>query len=399
MFQLLKNPSFDFMKLGKPLLGVSVILMLVCAGVLFTRGLNLGIEFTGGTELQLKYRDAPDVGQIRSALAGAGLTSQSVTTIGEPDEHEVYVRLGDTESVEDGDVTSLVVRTLRGDSESDGTDLNVDDEATIRLLLEGGPDPASAEALAATISETRKEVAIFHDVSDLAGLPGMTSELSSYLESNAEFGPIAVRSQSYIGPAIGAELVQKTKVAISMSLLFMLLYIAVRFHWQWGIAAVFALLHDTLITLGLFSVFQKEMSLPVVAAFLTLVGYSVNDTVVVFDRIRENVANRPAEGLPATVNRSINHTLSRTVITSGLTLIVCLGLYFFGGGALNAFAFVLCVGVAVGTYSSVYIASPFLVLWKEFFDKKGGAGAAEAPASPAPGRTARKVPRSSSSGA
>jgi preprotein translocase subunit SecF len=151
---------------------------------------------------------------------------------------------------------------------------------------------------------------------------------------------------------------------------------------------VLALAHDTLITLGLFSLFTKEMSLPVVAAFLTLVGYSVNDTVVVFDRIRENVRNRSAPTFEGTINLSINQTLGRTIITSGLTWVVVFGLYLFGGPALNSFAFVLSVGVIVGTYSSIYIASPILLLWGGVADRQ--AGAAEAKVSSV-ARRAKKV--------
>jgi preprotein translocase subunit SecF len=149
---------------------------------------------------------------------------------------------------------------------------------------------------------------------------------------------------------------------------------------------VVALSHDTLITLGLFSLFGKEMSLAVVAAFLTLVGYSVNDTVVIFDRIRENVRNRISGDFETTINRSINQTLGRTIITSGLTWIVVFGLYLYGGPALNSFAFVLSVGVIVGTYSSIYVASPLLILWKRFA-REG----ASAPASAVAARRVKKV--------
>jgi len=195
-----------------------------------------------------------------------------------------------------------------------------------------------------------------------------------------ELGPLSLRKRSYVGPAVGEQLVQKTLYAIVGSLVGMLLYIWIRFQLQWGFAAVVALAHDTLITLGLFSIFNQEMSLPVVAAFLTLVGYSVNDTVVVFDRIRENLRTRGSESIEVTVNQSINQTLSRTIITSGLTWVVVLALLVFGGAALKPFAFVLSVGVVVGTYSSIYVASPFLVIWTEFLAKRRRATATKVPA-------------------
>jgi preprotein translocase subunit SecF len=395
VLQLLKQPNFDYMKRGKLLMGISALLVLASVVTLFTRGLNLGIEFTGGTELQLKYVATPDVGEIRSALNEAGLTSQVVTTIGDPSQNEIYIRLGASDAAGDQDLTSLVARTLRGTAAVDGlVDLNVADEATIERLLAVVPDvaPADAAAAAAVISDARKDVAIFASVDDISGLPGLTPAMLDHIRTSAEFGPLAVRSQSYVGPAIGEELMDKARLAITLSLLMMLIYIWIRFQLQWGFAAVLALTHDTLITLGLFSLFQKEMSLPVVAAFLTLVGYSVNDTVVVFDRIRENLHTRAGSSLAETVNLSINQTLSRTVITSVLTWVVVFGLYVYGGAALNPFAFVLCVGVVVGTYSSIYIASPFLVLWKEFLDRR------DATAKPAAkiSRQTRKVPTGSS---
>jgi len=203
----------------------------------------------------------------------------------------------------------------------------------------------------------------------------MTPEAMEYLREQMFIGKFALRSQSFIGPTIGAELLKKAMLAILGSLVGVLFYIAIRFQVQWGIAALAALFHDTVITLGLFSLFNQQMSLPVVAAFLTLIGYSVNDTVVVFDRIRENLRLRGNQKLIDVVNKSLNQTLSRTVITSGSTWFVVVGLWILGGEALRPFAFVLTIGVIVGTYSSICIASPVLVLWKEaVLRKKGGGG-------------------------
>jgi preprotein translocase subunit SecF len=391
VFQILKNPQFDFMKRGRLLLSASSVLVLVAIGVLFVKGLNLGIEFTGGTELQIKYAENPQVGRIRSALEGAGLAAQ-VTTIGAPEEHEIYIRLARSDGADTtADLTGVVTELLRaGSGQAGRIDLNVADQATLRGELTRIPGLPSSQAaeLAAAISARRKEMDIFRTIDDLAELPGMTPEVLAALGERTYAGPLAVRSQSYIGPAVGEELMNKAKLAITLSLIMMLVYIWIRFQLQWGFAAVLALAHDTLITLGLFSLFTKEMSLPVVAAFLTLVGYSVNDTVVVFDRIRENVRNRSAPTFEGTINLSINQTLGRTIITSGLTWVVVFGLYLFGGPALNSFAFVLSVGVIVGTYSSIYIASPILLLWGGVADRQ--AGAAEAKVSSV-ARRAKKV--------
>src|SRR5579864_2593069 len=169
----------------------------------------------------------------------------------------------------------------------------------------------------------------------------------------------------------------------------MLVYIAFRFEWIYGVAAVVAVFHDTLITIGLFSLFNKPMSLTVVAALLTLVGYSMNDTIVVFDRIRENLKLIRRESLQTLINISVNQTLSRTVLTSGLTLLTALALWLFGGEVLNGFSFALVCGIIVGTYSSVFIASPILVFWQNLADTRrkgsGGTKTAVSGAKPGPG--------------
>jgi preprotein translocase subunit SecF len=394
VFRLLKDPKFDFMAQRRVFLSLSLVVVLVSIALIAVKGLNPGIEFTGGTELQLRFVEEPDVGAIRSALGDAGMAGVSVTTIGDPSEHEVYIRLGSKGDGEDEeDPTSAVFRALRGGEEQRGAsgkvDLNIADQSTLMRAIEGAPGLTGdrAEALAAQILELRKDEAIFHTLGDLSDVDGMTAEVLSHLEQSTYIGSLALRSQSYIGPAIGRELMNKALFAIIGSMLGMLVYIWIRFQLQWGFAAVVALGHDSLITLGLFSLFGQEMTLPVVAAFLTLVGYSVNDTVVVFDRIRENLRLRRGAGLENVVNLSINQTLSRTIITSGLTWIVVFSLYVFGGAALRPFSFVLSVGVVVGTYSSIYVASPFLVLWSQYVSKRKASNAAKS----ASERRAKKV--------
>jgi preprotein translocase subunit SecF len=245
---------------------------------------------------------------------------------------------------------------------------------------------ADADAFAEALRERRRDRAMLTGPADLEGIPGLTPEIRSFLDGSTYFGSFALRGQSYIGPAVGNELLSKAMWAILGSLGGVLVYIAFRFQIRWGVAAIVALVHDSVITLGLFSVFGQEMSLPVVASFLTLIGYSVNDTVVVFDRIRENLRAKAGQRMTDIVNVSINQTLSRTVITSGLTWIVVLGLWLFGGEALKAFSFVLVIGVLVGTYSSIAVASPVLVLWRKASLKRKGVDD-----DAADGRVARKV--------
>jgi len=184
-------------------------------------------------------------------------------------------------------------------------------------------------------------------------------------ESNFE-----IRRVEMVGPKVGKDLRRKGLLSILYAVIFMLIYITWRFELRFGIGAIIALIHDVLVTLGAFSVTNREISLPIVAAFLTIVGYSINDTIVIYDRIRENRRKKPRNPLPQTINQSINETLSRTILTSGTTLIVILALFIFGGGVIHDFAFALLIGVVVGTYSSIYIASPVLIFWEDIFPKK-----------------------------
>jgi preprotein translocase subunit SecF len=181
-----------------------------------------------------------------------------------------------------------------------------------------------------------------------------------------------VRRVEMVGPKVGKDLRRKGMLSILYAVIFMLIYITWRFELRFGVGAIIALVHDVLITAGVFSLTNREITLPIVAAFLTIVGYSINDTIVVYDRIRENGRKKPNDPLPPVINQSINETLSRTILTSGTTLLVVLALFIFGGGVIHDFAFALLIGVMVGTYSSIYIASPVLIFWDEPFPKKKG---------------------------
>jgi len=193
-----------------------------------------------------------------------------------------------------------------------------------------------------------------------------------------EFGPDPdrIKSSEFVGPSVGTELRSKAVQATLLSLAGILVYIAFRFEWVYGAAAVFAVFHDTLVTLGIFSLFNKEINLTVIAALLTLVGYSVNDTIVVFDRVRENLKNRRRDSLESILNDSINQTLSRTILTSGLTFLTVLALFLFGGEIINNFAFAMVIGIIVGTYSSIAVASPLVLIYSKIWGKVAPAAAA-----------------------
>ena len=236
---------------------------------------------------------------------------------------------------------------------------------------------------------------LLSSLDQLAGVKGVTPQVLTVIKQQCALGPFTILSAEVVGPKIGADLQRQAILATLYALGGMLVYIAFRFEWIYGVAAVIAVFHDTIITIGLFSLFNKEISLTVVAALLTLVGYSMNDTIVVFDRIRENLKIVRRESLTNIINLSVNQTLSRTILTSGLTLLdgACRCL-LFGGEVLNGFSFALVVGIIVGTYSSVFVASPILVFWQNFVDSRGSkaAGCRRLPKE-APQRTAGKLAR------
>jgi len=201
-------------------------------------------------------------------------------------------------------------------------------------------------------------------------VPGVNAGIISTLQQETYLAPYAVKKTEMVGPKVGAELRNKAVLATLYALAGMLAYIAFRFEWIYGLAAVIAVFHDTLITIGLFSIFHEEISMTVIAALLTLVGYSMNDTIVIFDRIRENLKIMRREPLESLMNKSINQTLSRTIMTSGLTFLTVIALFIWGGPVLHAFSFALVCGILVGTYSSVFVASPIVLFWHNWADQR-----------------------------
>ncbi len=287
--------NLDFVGKRKAALIFSAVLILIgLISLVVKGGPNYGIDFSGGTLVQMKFQEKTSAGDIKKALQGLDLGNVVVQQFGD-DPREFLVRA----------------------------------------------------------QETSTE------------LKGLSIQISHALEEVYGSEKVEVRRAEMVGPQVGKDLRKKGLLAIVYAMIGILVYITWRFEFRFAVGAILALIHDVLITLGVFSLFGKEIDLPIIAAFLAIIGYSLNDTIIVYDRIRENRGKYGGKGFAEVVNRSINETLSRTIMTSGTTLLVVLALFLFGGGVIHNFAFALLVGVVVGTYSSIYVASPLLIFWED----------------------------------
>jgi preprotein translocase subunit SecF len=379
--EILTNANINFMKYRKQWIAVSLVLMLVSVFLVLVGGkLNLGIDFAGGTQLTIKFSGPPEVDRLRGAFAGAGIGDVQIQRYGVDDLNEVIVKTPVVEGSEEGrrdQIVGVLDAELNGGGHS--FDLNQrGEDALAELLTSLDPDSVGSDVdarrshyaeVAGTVREIRQQDGILTSWDELDGNLAISGSVRRSLEDNTQLGAFAVLGAENVGPQIGAELRRKGVWAVGLSLLGMLAYIWFRFELRFGVGALAAVVHDVVITLGLFALMRFEFNLTTIAAFLTLVGYSVNDSVVVFDRVRENLLRSRVEPLVDVMNRSINQMLSRTILTSGTTLLAVGSLLFLGGEVLRGFAFIMTVGVVVGTSSSIYIASPFALAWDRLFGR------------------------------
>jgi preprotein translocase subunit SecF len=279
------NTAINFMAQRRLTAAVSIVLCLSAIVILMIKGLNWGLDFTGGRQLQLRYATPPNLTEIHDSLEKAGFADAVVMSYGSPRE-------------------VLVTMPPKDESHTESTN--------------------ASQALAQAV---------------VVALPGATLE-----------------EVNYIGPQVGREMVSKGVVAVLFALLGTMVYIAIRFNIRFAIGSTVALIHDPIIILGIFSLFHIEFNLIALAAVLTVIGYSLNDTIVIYDRVRENFRKSLHISVREVMNQAINQTLSRTIMTSALTLTVVLALFFLGGATLHGFALAMIVGIVVGTYSSIYVA-------------------------------------------
>lgn len=297
--------TYDFMKIA-PIMGViSVVTFIVALFFIFTKGFDYGIDFAGGTEIQAKFASAPDVTKIRTVLEGAGLEGFSVQSFGT--ENEILIRMQQSKA----------------------------EDATVANKM-------NQESISKVTELLKKDLALPED---------------------------GVRRVDSVGPQVGNELKQQALLSIFYSLLVILIYVGLRFDFRYSPGAVICLFHDTIVVLGIFSIMGKEINVQVLAGILTLIGYSINDTIVVYDNIRANEPVYKEKGLNFVINRSMNEMLVRTILTGCTTISTCVFLYFMGSGVIQDIAFTLLLGVLLGTYSSIYVASPLIPITERLMKK------------------------------
>lgn len=300
--------KIDFLKMGTVFAVMSTLLVITSIVLILTKGFNYGIDYAGGTELQVQFTQPVEVGKVRSFMNDMGYGSASVQAFGGLSEKTEYL---------------IRLESVEGKTDKETNDL----------------------------------------------LQALNSKLTEGLTTTFSQEGASIRRVDSVGPQAGSELKRNGMLAGFYSLLAILIYIGLRFDYNFAPGAVFCLFHDAIITLGIFSLLGREVNLQTMAAILTLIGYSLNDTIIIFDRIRENTGIFRSESLSWLVNRSVNDTLSRTVLTSGATLLAVVALFIFAGGVIQDFAFTLGLGIFIGTYSTIYVASPLVIAMDRFLSK------------------------------
>jgi preprotein translocase subunit SecF len=376
--EIFKNTNFDFLGKKWPFIIASLILTVAGLGSLIVKGgPRYGIDFRGGVLMYVRFNAEPPEDKIRAALSAKIPGEISIQRISGTNEVIVSTELSQDEKAQSEnrqkmqDILSATFGQASG--KLDFHNIGADQLFAKLQMANTGLNGQQLQDVVKAIMEYRNKPphsGLIGSFDELSSVPGVTPQLISVLKEQAYLSPFAIRNTEVVGPKVGKELQQKALNATLLALAGMLVYIAFRFEWIYGVAAVIAVFHDTIITIGLFSIFNKEISLTVIAALLTLVGYSMNDTIVVFDRIRENLRVARKESFESLVNSSINQTLSRTILTSGLTFLTAAALWIFGGEVLNGFSFALVCGIIVGTYSSIFVASPILIFWRNWAEEK-----------------------------
>ncbi len=348
------------------------------------KGLNYGIDFAGGSMVRVLLKNEIPTDEVRKLLGEVGLEKSRIQEIGASKREYLIRSLQILEKSQEEEIEAheiignKVIEALRLQEdraafEKGLKDLNTVDERELTLILEAS-FPEEASAIVQNILSFRISEGIIQDYAQLQQERRISREIINTLEEKTFLGSLAVLSKETVGPQVGHDLRRKATQAVIWALIGMLIYIGIRFKLAYGVAAILTLAHDVLITLGIFSLTNREINLPVIAAMLTIVGYSLNDTIVIFVRVRDNLRILRKHDFERILDTSINQTLSRTVITSATTFLTVLALFLFGGEVINDFAFTIIIGVITGTYSSIYQSCPLLFYWNKIFKPKKGMG-------------------------
>jgi preprotein translocase subunit SecF len=386
--EFFKTPHINFMKYRFIALAITGTVILAGAlNIFFGKGLKLGVDFGGGTLIRIVFKNPTATSEIRAELTRAGLGESVIQESGQPG-REYMIRTMQVINAKDAQqeieahekLGNLVIEALRGDDGKTETarglkDLNAIDLQGLTTLLQ----PAfhdKAEDLAKSIIHYRTTKTtgsgIIEDYAQLSQA-GIGPDAIKELQARTYLGKLTVVSKETVGPQAGADLRKKATLAVIWSLIGMLVYIGFRFKLEYGVSAIITLTQDVLMALSVYSFTNREINLPIIAALLTIVGYSINDTVVVFDRVRENLKAMRKDSFEAILNRSINQSLGRTIITTGTVFLAVLALFLFGGKSINDFSFIMLFGSIEGVYSTIYLSCPVVLFWTQLFkQKKGG---------------------------
>jgi preprotein translocase subunit SecF len=382
-----EEPKFKFINKRRYAFALSALIILGGVLMFFSRGFNMGIDFSGGTMIEVGFREPVSVPQLRALLDKINLGDAQITRVG--GENKFFIKtlaslkklnLDRTEKIEDVEEYEIVAREIKtaimNDAEKNEAaagklDLNNTAEGEIaRMLRDKGLNDEDAQQSAQIIIGLRKGKSGI--IADLAALEkaGVKHKVMAVLRDHAFLSRFTFLSVEFVGPQVGQDLRRKATLACIWALLGILVYIAFRFKFLNGLSGVLTLAHDVLVALSFILFFNIEISLQVVAALLTITGYSINDTIVVFDRLRDNLKIMKKDDLEAILDKSINQTLSRSIFTSLTVLLTVLSLFIFGGEVIRPFAFTMLVGVIAGSYSTIYQSCAWLKVWEKYLLKR-----------------------------
>jgi preprotein translocase subunit SecF len=375
---LFKQTNIDFLKYKIPAMLLSLAIIVAGVVVIWQKGLKYGVDFSGGTAIQVKFRKPISLDDVRKALKDGGFPDSGVQGFNDPS--QILVRLPQKVSSAE-QITALsnrvaeilTTQVMKQTVPSGKEDLNLLTQSQIANYLQltdpwGTKTPGQYAEEAAKISKLKEQGTGL--IPQFENMKGIDPKVIASLKKKYYISDVSILSIEYVGPQVGAELREQATLAVVWSLAGLLIYVWFRFQLLWGVSAIICLAHDVLVTLAFFAFTGREISLTVVAAFLTIVGYSLNDTIVIYDRVRDNLKTMRTQPIESVINLTLNQMLGRTILTNGTVLAVVIVLYLFGGEVINDFAFAMLVGCISGAYSTIYIASALIVMYQERFGKK-----------------------------